>query len=112
MILGTLPVHAVAPAATQSRPSDIEVVLARARASAGVASGAHTEHALVLEGRSYPFGAPADVTLTLGSATNVPFTGGVFSPRVWNGTMYYDVIPEPATLGLLLLGGLALLRRR
>ncbi len=54
----------------------------------------------------------ADVTLTLGSATNVPFTGNVFSPRVWNGTVRYDVVPEPATLGLLVLGGLALLRRR
>src|SRR5882724_8110642 len=31
----------------------------------------------------------ADVALFLGSATNVPFTAPVFSPRVWNGTIYY-----------------------
>ena len=84
MILGTLPVHAVASAATQSRPSDLEVVLARARASAGVASGAHTEHALVLEGRSYPFGAPADATLTLGR-------NGTFRETV-SGSLGHDEI--------------------
>ena len=27
--------------------------------------------------------------LVLGSATNVPFTARVFTPRVWNGTIYY-----------------------
>lgn len=32
----------------------------------------------------------ADLTLSCGSATNVPFTGGVFTPRVWNGTVYYS----------------------
>src|SRR4029077_8503764 len=31
----------------------------------------------------------ADLPLALGSATNVPFTAPVFSPRVWNGTIYY-----------------------
>lgn len=34
-----------------------------------------------------------DLSLTLGSATNTPFSGGVFSPRVWNGTMYYEYGP-------------------
>jgi N-acetylneuraminic acid mutarotase len=33
----------------------------------------------------------ADLSLALGSATNVPFTAPVFTPRVWNGTIYYDV---------------------
>ena len=32
----------------------------------------------------------ADLSLVLGSATNVPFTAPVFSPRVWNGTVYYS----------------------
>ncbi len=54
----------------------------------------------------------ADVTLDLGGASNVPFTASIFDPRVWNGTIYYDVVPEPATLCLLALGGLALIRRR
>ncbi len=31
-----------------------------------------------------------NLSLALGSATNVPFTAPVFSPRVWNGTIYYD----------------------
>ena len=30
-----------------------------------------------------------DLTLNLGTATNVPFTGSPFSPRVWNGTIHY-----------------------
>ena len=33
----------------------------------------------------------ADLTIDLGAATNVPFTGGVFSPRVWNGSILYEV---------------------
>ena len=30
------------------------------------------------------------LTIEAGSATNVPFTGTPFSPRVWNGTLCYD----------------------
>src|SRR6266481_4081501 len=45
----------------------------------------------------------ADLSLFLGSATNVPFTAPVFSPRVWNGTIYYDVVgggsPTPTATG-------------
>ncbi|MEW6251263.1 MAG: hypothetical protein AB1716_11495 [Planctomycetota bacterium] len=51
-----------------------------------------------------------DIALDLGAASNVLFSGSPFSPRVWNGTIYYSVIPEPAALGLLALG--VLLRRR
>jgi len=35
--------------------------------------------------------ANADVILTAGSATNVPWTPP-FTPRVWNGTIYYDCL--------------------
>ncbi len=31
----------------------------------------------------------ADLTLNLGSALNIPFTGTPFTPRIWNGTLYY-----------------------
>lgn len=54
----------------------------------------------------------ADLTLDLGSATNVLFAGSAFTPRIWNGTIHYTVIPTPASLALLGLGGLVAARRR
>lgn len=56
----------------------------------------------------------ADVALALGSAGNAFLSGSVFTPRVWNGTMYYDVVPEPGTFIALGVGlaGLAMIRRR
>lgn len=33
--------------------------------------------------------ANADLTITVGAAANVPFTGTPFSPRGWNGTIHY-----------------------
>jgi len=48
-----------------------------------------------------------DLSLALGSATNSPFTGSIFNPRVWNGTIFYEVgdtsnpVPEPSTMILL-----------
>src|SRR5690606_9679276 len=33
----------------------------------------------------------ADLAINCGSATNVPFTAPIFSPRVWNGTVHYNV---------------------
>jgi subtilisin-like proprotein convertase family protein len=33
----------------------------------------------------------ADLSLALGQASNVPFTAGIFSPRVFNGAVSYDV---------------------
>jgi hypothetical protein len=53
----------------------------------------------------------ADINLTLGNAVGGLFTGTVFTPRVWNGTIYYTPVPEPATIGLLALGLLAIRRR-
>lgn len=34
--------------------------------------------------------ANADLQIDLGGASNAPFTGGIFDPRVWNGTLYYS----------------------
>jgi len=31
--------------------------------------------------------------LRAGSATNAAFTAPLFTPRVWNGTVYYDIAP-------------------
>src|SRR5690606_16840025 len=31
----------------------------------------------------------ADLSMALGAASNVPFTGGIFSPRIFNGTIHY-----------------------
>ncbi|MEE2712362.1 MAG: hypothetical protein VX913_06270, partial [Planctomycetota bacterium] len=33
--------------------------------------------------------ANAEMSLALGTASNVAFTGGIFSPRIWNGTIHY-----------------------
>jgi hypothetical protein len=56
----------------------------------------------------------SDVMLDLGAATNVPFQGKVFWVRMWNGTMYYEVVPESATIVTLACGlvTFALGRRR
>mgnify|MGYP001627753285 FL=1 len=32
----------------------------------------------------------ADLSMSLGSASNVPFSGSIFSPRVFNGTLHYE----------------------
>ncbi len=66
------------------------------------------------------------VELRAGSANNVAFSSAPFTPRVWNGTVYYDTgpqttvldIPTLSVIGLfaLLVGlggaGLAVIRRR
>jgi hypothetical protein len=68
---------------------------------------------------SNQFFSNADLALTLGAArstTTGPFTGGTFfSPRVWNGTIYYSAVPEPATwltVGLVSACGLVVRRMR
>lgn len=52
----------------------------------------------------------ADLTLNLGSALNIPFSGAPFRPRIWNGTIYY--IPAPGAAALLGMAGLVAMRRR
>ena len=39
-----------------------------------------------------------DISVSLGQASNAPFTGGVFTPRVWNGTIYYGPAGPPPGL--------------
>lgn len=65
---------------------------------------------------SNQFYSNADLSLNLGAARSTtagPFSGGsLFSPRVWNGTIYYDVVPEPGTLIALGAGIAAFAARR
>lgn len=42
----------------------------------------------------------------------VPFAGSQFTPRAFVGTLTYDVVPSPASLALVGLGGLVAGRRR
>lgn len=61
----------------------------------------------------------ADLSLSAGIGRgNGAFTGGIFNPRTWNGSIHYNEgaasVPEPATFGLLSIAllGLGLRRRR
>lgn len=58
--------------------------------------------------------ANADVTLFSDTSRTgaVAFAGTQFSPRTFAGTITYSVIPAPASLALLGLGGLVAARRR
>lgn len=53
----------------------------------------------------------SELLLEAGVGKSYPF-GSTFSPRVWNGTVYYDIIPAPGAAALLGLGGLVAIRRR
>ena len=81
-----------------------------------IVAGAGFGHDYTNGDGSNQFFSNADLSLTLGSATNAPFTGtSAFFPRVWNGSIIYNVgaIPEPAS-GLICVGfaGVLALRRR
>lgn len=59
----------------------------------------------------------ANLWLEMGGASNIPFTGGTYSPRIWNGSITYAVaaIPEPSNtivVSLLLLSGVWFRGRR
>ena len=60
--------------------------------------------------------ANGELSLEFGSATNTPFGSGIFEPRVWNGSINYEIasVNEPTPIVLLGLGlaGLALVRRK
>jgi len=56
--------------------------------------------------------ANTDLSLSMGSATNTPFSSSVFSPRVWNGSIQYNVIPEPSTIAIFALAIMGLTARR
>jgi PEP-CTERM motif-containing protein len=51
----------------------------------------------------------ADLQILEGSGIGYPFgVDGVYTPRTWNGTIYYQQIPEPSSFAMLALGTLAI----
>jgi hypothetical protein len=41
----------------------------------------------------------SDITVSLGTASNAPFTAPLFDPRVWNGTVQYELVAGTAGVG-------------
>jgi hypothetical protein len=65
-------------------------------------------HAYSIGNGSNQFYSDTWSTISLGSASDLPFTGPILTPRVWNGAVHYTFLPEPGTyvaigLGLSLL---------
>ncbi|QAA83177.1 HYR domain-containing protein [Aequorivita sp. H23M31] len=53
-----------------------------------VLDGTHGHYYTNGDGTNQNF-SNADLALALGAASNAPFTGGIFSPRIFNGTIHY-----------------------
>ena len=70
-------------------------------------------HAYTIGNGTNQFYSDTWSTVTLGSASDLPFSGPILTPRVWNGTVHYTFLPEPGTYAAIGFG-LALLwfRRR
>jgi hypothetical protein len=51
----------------------------------------------------------SDLKILEGCGIGYPFgNDGVYTPRIWNGTIHYEAIPEPTSFALLALGALAI----
>ena len=59
-----------------------------------------------------PFAGSDGATLFSGVSQSTAFSSTLFADRIWNGTIYYTAIPEPASAAILGLGGVVLLLRR
>lgn len=54
----------------------------------------------------------ADLVIDNGVTVTGPLAGGILTDKTWNGTITYNVVPEPSISILALLGSLTLARRR
>ncbi|MCF2947930.1 hypothetical protein L0668_07420 [Paraglaciecola aquimarina] len=79
-------------------------------------AGSNTSHEYTNGNASNQNYANTDLSLSFGSATNSPFLGGVFTPRVWNGAIKYDIasnaVPSPSSISIFAFGILLLLVRQ
>ena len=81
-------------------PTPIDIVdfpLAPGLHSLALVMDAATQHNYTNGDTGLPWGSggnqlysDANIDIRLGGASNVPFTGGIFQPRVWNGTICYE----------------------
>lgn len=89
------PVTGTGTGAGSNNPSHITLatpILLNANTTYGIALVLDVSH-----GFSYTNGtgtnqsySNSDLTLSFGAASNVPFDGYLYTPRVWNGTIYYS----------------------
>ncbi len=77
--------------ANNPTPTDIDdFALAAGSYGFAIVMGSTTGHDYTNGNGANQIYSNADLTITAGTATTVPFTGSVFSPRIWNGTLYYS----------------------